>query len=114
MVLPHLGVANEVDAGLERQDLLQLLKDIAVWESMPIHELKLEIAKSTGPAICDRGLPDLPGFCQKQKVFPDVFCTWMHLAGEESWKNTEISKGIARIESICFGKPSSECQRIQE
>jgi hypothetical protein len=53
-------LAHEVDAGLERHDLLQLLKDVAVWESMPIHELKLEIAKNTGPAICDRGLP---GFC---------------------------------------------------
>eukprot|EP00438_Fugacium_kawagutii_P001486 Skav202532 [mRNA] locus=scaffold2011:141643:153520:- [translate_table: standard] len=49
------GSALQVDAGLERHDLVQLLKDVAVWESMPIHELKLEVAKSTGPAVCDRG-----------------------------------------------------------
>eukprot|EP00439_Symbiodinium_sp_Y106_P038842 s6266_g4.t1 len=36
------------DAALERHDLLQLLKDIAVWESMPLHELKAELAKVTG------------------------------------------------------------------
>ena len=58
-----LQLKLEVDAGLERHDLLQLLKDVAVWESMPMHELKLEIAKSTGPAVCDRGCHDCPRFC---------------------------------------------------
>eukprot|EP00435_Cladocopium_sp_Y103_P059885 s910_g21.t1 len=53
-----------VDAGLERHDLLQLLKDVAVWESMPIHELKQEIAKITGPAVCDRGLDEFRQHCQ--------------------------------------------------
>jgi len=53
-----------VDAGLERHDLLQLLRDIAVWESMPMHELKQEIAKSTGPAVCDRGLDEFRQHCQ--------------------------------------------------
>ncbi|CAE7213757.1 unnamed protein product [Symbiodinium natans] len=39
------------DASLERHDLLQLLKDVAVWESMPVHELKAELAKVTGPGV---------------------------------------------------------------
>ncbi|CAE7207925.1 unnamed protein product [Symbiodinium pilosum] len=39
------------DATLERHDLLQLLKDVAVWESMPLHELKAELAKVTGPGV---------------------------------------------------------------
>ncbi|CAJ1404051.1 unnamed protein product [Effrenium voratum] len=39
-----------VDGGLERHDLLQLLKDVAVWEAMPLHELQVEMSKATGPA----------------------------------------------------------------
>lgn len=53
------------DAALERHDLLQLLKDIAVWESMPLHELKAELAKVTGPGVA----PPAPerGDCWKEQ-----------------------------------------------
>eukprot|EP00930_Biecheleria_cincta_P084037 TRINITY_DN73536_c0_g1_i1.p1 TRINITY_DN73536_c0_g1~~TRINITY_DN73536_c0_g1_i1.p1 ORF type:complete len:1021 (-),score=248.60 TRINITY_DN73536_c0_g1_i1:293-2965(-) len=37
------------DALLEEQDLVQLLKDIAVWEALPVSELEKESARLQGP-----------------------------------------------------------------
>lgn len=37
-----------VDGGLERHDLLQLLKDVAVWEAMPRLELEFKRGGAAG------------------------------------------------------------------
>ena len=61
---------------------------------MPIHELKLEIAKNTGPAICDRGLP---GFCphmfSRSFLMLSAFgCIWLVKNVEEHWNSREYSR----------------------
>ena len=94
---------SEVDAGLERHDLLQLLRDIAVWESMPMHELKQEIAKSTGPAVCDRGLQ--PGAAYPCWVWLDdaMYTTCSHCSGRLGRVPTALPAGrAAALATLCW------------
>lgn len=108
-----------VDAGLERHDLLQLLKDVAVWESMPIHELKLEIAKNTGPAICDRGLDEFRQHCQLVEQLLLRLCAEFYegkgiparrLGSLKAAAN--LAKELAELDRQDSASLKSECRRL--
>eukprot|EP00930_Biecheleria_cincta_P048578 TRINITY_DN33865_c0_g1_i1.p1 TRINITY_DN33865_c0_g1~~TRINITY_DN33865_c0_g1_i1.p1 ORF type:complete len:979 (+),score=199.32 TRINITY_DN33865_c0_g1_i1:73-3009(+) len=57
------------DAILERQDLVQLLKDVAVWEALPVAALELENSRLVGPGCSAPTFqPDLDDWTRQCKL----------------------------------------------